>query len=121
MATQIINKNRHATKMHIRKGDMVFVRSGEDKGKKGRVIEVDPKAGKAMVEGINIVSRHTKPNAQNTQGGIVKKEAFIQASKLALLDPKNGKPVRVGRKTENGVTVRVGRGKNASGQTIKNA
>ena len=121
MATQTVNKNRHTTKMHIRKGDMVFVRSGEDKGKKGRVIEVDPKTGKAMVEGINIVSRHTKPNAQNTQGGIVKKEALIQVSKLALMDPKSGKPVRVGRKDENGVSVRVGRGKNASGQTIKNA
>ena len=119
MATQTINKNRHTTKMHIRKGDKVFVRSGEDKGKTGRVIEVDPKTGKAMVEGINIVSRHTKPNAQNTQGGIVKKEAFIQASKLALIDPKSNKPVRVGRKNENGVSVRVGRGKNASGQTIK--
>lgn len=121
MATQTINKNRYSSKMHIRKGDMVFVRSGEDKGKKGRVIEVDPKSMRALVEGINIVSRHTKPNAQNTQGGIVKKEAMIHASKLALLDPKSGKPVRVGRKTENGTTVRFAKGKNASGQTIKNA
>lgn len=100
---------------------MVFVRSGEDKGKKGRVLEIDTKSNRALVEGINIVSRHTKPNAQNTQGGIVKKEALLQISKLAVLDPKSGKPVRVGRKTENGVTVRVGRGKNASGQVIKNA
>ena len=119
MATPVINKNRHATKVHIRKGDMVYVRSGEDKGKKGRVIEVDPKTLRAMVEGINIVSRHTKPNAKNTNGGIVKKEAFVRISKLALMDPKSGKPVRIGRKNENGTTVRVGRGSNASGQTIK--
>lgn len=121
MATQTINKNRHISKMSIRKGDMVYVRSGEDKGKKGRVIDVDPKSMRAMVEGVNIISRHTKPNAQNTQGGIVKKEAMVHISKLALLDPKSGKPVRVGRRKENGATVRFAKGKNASGQTIKNA
>ena len=84
----------------------MFVRSGDDKGKKGRVIEVLPSEMRAMVEGVNIVSRHTKPNARNTQGGIIKKEAPVHVSKLMLLDPKDGKPSRMGRKEENGKAVR---------------
>ena len=79
---------RHTVKLHIRKGDMVFVRSGDDKGKKGRVIEILSKDMKALVEGVNVVSRHTKPDAQNTQGGIIKKEAPVHISKLASSIPK---------------------------------
>ena len=103
------NKNtvkRYQPKLHIRKNDVVFVRSGDDKGKKGRVLEVLVEAQRAIVEGVNIVSRHTKPNAKNTQGGIVKKEAPVHISKLMLIDPKGGKPVRTGRRIEDGKSVR---------------
>lgn len=92
--------------MRIKKGDMVYVRSGDDKGKKGRVIEVIPSKLRAMVEGVNIVSRHTRPSSKNTQGGIVKKEAPVHVSKLMLLDPKDGKPTRIGHREENGKSVR---------------
>ncbi|MBA3646989.1 MAG: 50S ribosomal protein L24 [Chitinophagales bacterium] len=105
--------------MHVRKNDMVYVRSGEDKGKKGRVLEVLVAEGKAFVEGVNIVSRHTKPNAKNTQGGIVKKEAAVPVSKLMLLDPKGGKPTRVGRKIVDGKSVRFAKGAKSSGEIIK--
>ena len=98
--------NRFKQKLHIKKNDIVYVRSGDDKGKKGRVLEVLVSEGKALVEGVNIISRHTKPNAKNTQGGIVKKEAPVHISKLMLLDPKGGKPTRVGRRTEGDKTVR---------------
>ena len=91
---------------------MVFVRSGDDKGKKGRVLEVLVTEMKAIVEGVNIVSKHTKPNAKNTQGGIVKKEAAVPLSKLALLDPKDGKPTRIGRRSENGKSVRYSKRSN---------
>jgi large subunit ribosomal protein L24 len=110
-----INTSRHKPKFHVRKGDTVFVRSGDDKGKTGRVIEVDYKTGRALVEGVNIVSRHMRPDAKNPNGGIVKKEAFVQIAKLALLDPKSGKPTRVGRKVENGKLVRYAK---KSGETI---
>lgn len=76
---------------------MVQVIAGDDKGKKGRVIEVFNAKGRATVEGINIVSRHTKPNAQNQQGGIVKKEAPVNISNLMVVD-KSGNPTRIGRK-----------------------
>ena len=111
--------SRFTPKIHIRKNDMVFVRSGDDKGKKGRVLEVLVSEGKAFVEGINIVSKHTKPNSKNTQGGIVKKEAAIAVSKLSLLDPKTNAPARVGRKNENGKNVRYSIGSKASGEIIK--
>jgi large subunit ribosomal protein L24 len=103
---------RFQPKMHIKKGDTVIVRSGEDKGKKGRVIEVVPDQMRAMVEGVNIISRHTKPNAKNTQGGIVKKEALLHVSKLALIDSKSGKATRVGRRNENGKSVRYSKKSN---------
>lgn len=98
--------NRFKPKYHIKKNDVVYVRAGDDKGKKGRVLEVLVSEGKAFVEGVNIISRHTKPNAKNTQGGIVKKEAPVYISKLMLLDPKGGKPSRIGRKNEDGRSVR---------------
>lgn len=92
--------SRFQPKIHVKKNDTVVVLSGDDKGKKGRVLEVLVQERKAFVEGVNIVSRHTKPNAKNTQGGIVKKEAAIPISKLALLDPKDGKAVRIGRRND---------------------
>ncbi len=92
--------SRFKPKIHVKKNDLVYILSGDDKGKKGRVLEVLVDEGKAFVEGVNIVSKHTKPNAKNTQGGIVKKEAAIQISKLALLDPKDGKPTRMGRRND---------------------
>ncbi|HHU25214.1 MAG TPA: 50S ribosomal protein L24 [Bacteroidales bacterium] len=86
------------SKLHIKKGDTVYVNSGEDKGKTGRVLTVMVKKNRAVVEGVNIVSKHTKPNAQFPNGGIEKKEAPIHISKLNPVDPKTGKPTRIGRR-----------------------
>jgi large subunit ribosomal protein L24 len=95
------------TKLHVKKGDMVQIIAGDDKGKKGRVIEVITDSLRALVEGINIVSRHTKPNAQNQNGGIIKKEAPVHISNLKVVD-KAGNATRVGRKiNENGKLARV--------------
>lgn len=105
------------SKLHIRKGDTVFVNTGEDKGKTGRVLEVLVKENRAIVEGVNMVSKHTKPSAKNPQGGIQKKEAPIQLSNLNVLDPKSGKPTRIGRRlNEKGVLVRYSK---KSGEEIK--
>ena len=95
-------------KMSIRKDDLVVVLSGKDKGKQGKVLEVMPKSGKVVVEKINVVSRHTKPRKQGEQGGIIKKEAAIDASNVMLVCPKCKKGVRVGYSVlENGTKVRV--------------
>jgi len=101
-------------KLHIKKGDTVKILSGDDKGKTGRVIEVMPKEARAIVEGINIISRHTKPNAQNTQGGIIKKEAPVAISKLMVV--VGGKATRVGRKMEGDKLVRFAK---KTGEVIK--
>ena len=85
-------------KLHIKKGDTVYVNSGEDKGKTGRVLQVLVKKNRAIVEGINMVSKSTKPSAKNPQGGIVKQEASVHISNLNPVDPKTGKPTRIGRK-----------------------
>jgi large subunit ribosomal protein L24 len=85
-------------KLHIKKGDTVMVITGESIGQKGRVLEVDRKNNRAIVEGVNLVSRHTKPHSKAPQGGIIKKEAPIQISNLMLIDPTSGKPSRIGRK-----------------------
>lgn len=104
-------------KTHIRKGDNVMVISGENKGQQGRVLNVDMKKSRVLVEGVNIISKHTKPNAESPQGGIVKKEAPVHISNLMLIDPKSGKPTRVGRKIgENGKNVRYSK---KSGEEIK--
>ncbi len=84
------------SKLHIKKGDIVYVNSGEDKGKTGRVLEVLVKEQRAIVEGVNMVSKSTKPNAKSPQGGIVKKEAPVHISNLNVVE--KGKPVRVGRR-----------------------
>ena len=81
--------------------DTVYVNAGEDKGKTGRVLKVLVKEGRAFVEGINMVSKSTKPNAKNPQGGIVKQEASIHISNLNPVDPKTGKATRIGRKVSS--------------------
>jgi len=104
------------SKLHIKKGDTVYVNAGVDKGKTGRVLEVLVKEKRAIVEGVNMISKHTKPNAQHPQGGIVKKEASIHISNLNVLDPKSGKPTRIGRKLSDGKLVRYAK---KSGEEIK--
>ena len=105
------------TKLHIKKGDTVYVNAGEDKGKTGRVLKVLIEKNRAVVEGINMVTKATKPNAKNPQGGLVKMEAPIHVSNLQLLDPKSGKPTRVGYKVnEEGKKVRIFK---KSGEEIK--
>ena len=105
------------SKLHIRKNDTVIVLTGEDKNKTGKVLKVLVDKNRAIVEGLNIVSKSTKPSAQNPQGGIVKKEASIHISNLSLIDPKSGKATRVGiQKNEDGTKVRVSK---RSGEVIK--
>ena len=88
------------SKIKIKKDDTVLVKTGNSKGSKGKVIRVYPKLNRALVEGVNMVSKHTKPNAENPQGGIIKKEATIHISNLMLVDPKTGKPTKVGKKKD---------------------
>ena len=101
-------------KMKIKKGDQVIVLSGEDKGKTGEVVKALPKESKVVVQGINLVKRHTKPS-QTTPGGIVTKEAPINVSNVAIVDPKTGKASKVGYKEVEGKKVRVAR---KSGEVI---
>jgi len=104
-------------KLHIKKGDTVYVNSGEEKGKTGRVLKVFVKELRAIVEGINLVSKSIKPNAKNPQGGIVKQEASIHLSNLNLVDPKTGKATRIGRKiSSEGTLVRYSK---KTGEEIK--
>ena len=104
-------------KLHIKKNDTVVVLAGEDKGKTGKVLKVQVEKNRALVEGVNMVSKSTKPSAQNPQGGIVKQEAPIHISNLSLVDPKSGKATRVGIKvTEDGKKVRIAK---KSGEEIK--
>ena len=104
-------------KLHIKKNDTVVVLAGEDKGKTGKVINVLVEKNRALVEGVNMVSKSTKPSAKNPQGGIVKQEAPIHISNLSLVDPKSGKATRVGIKvTEDGKKVRIAK---KSGEEIK--
>ena len=104
-------------KLKIRKGDLVKVIAGDSKGTQGKVIEVIVDKNRAVVEGANMVSKHTKPNAANPNGGIVKQEAAIHISNLALVDPKTGEATRVGRKKNAaGKLVRVAK---KSGEEIK--
>jgi len=105
------------SKLHIKKGDMVFVNAGEDKGKTGRVLKVDIEKQRAIVEGVNMMSKSAKPSAKHPQGGIVKQEAPIHISNLNVLDPKTNKPTRIGRRLgENGKLVRYSK---SSGEEIK--
>ena len=105
------------SKLHIKKGDTVYVNAGDDKGKTGRVLKVLVKERRAIVEGINMVSKSTKPSAKNPQGGIIKQEASINISNLNVVDPKSGKPTRIGRKL--GVDGTLVRYSKKSGEEIK--
>lgn len=105
------------SKLHIRKGDIVYVNSGESKGRKGKVLKVFVDKQRALVEGLNMVSKAQKPNAQYPQGGIIKKEASIHISNLNVIDPQSGKPTRIGRRrNEQGRLVRYSK---RSGEEIK--
>lgn len=104
-------------KLHIKKGDSVIVISGNSKGSEGKVLEVVREKERAIVEGVNMVSKHTKPNAKSPQGGIIKQEAPIHISNLMLKDPKTGKPTRIGRRLDkSGKLVRYSK---KSGEEIK--
>ena len=106
-----------SVKLHIKKGDMVYVNAGDNKGQQGKVLKVEVSKSRAIVEGVNICKKATKPNAQNPQGGIVEKEAPIHVSNLQVLDPKSGKPTKIGRKADaNGKLVRYAK---KSGEEIK--
>ena len=93
--------------MKIRKDDKVIVLSGKDKGKQGKVLSADPKGGKVLVEGVQIASKHQKPRKQGEEGGIIKKETPVFASKVMLVCPKCGKPTRVGHTVIDGEKVRA--------------
>ena len=104
-------------KSHIKKGDTVVVIAGNSKGQEGKVLEVVREDDRAIVEGVNMVSKHTKPNAKSPQGGIIKQEATIHVSNLMLKDPKTGKPTRIGRRLDKkGKLVRYSK---KSGEEIK--
>lgn len=106
-----------ASKLHIKKGDLVYVISGESKGQQGKVLSVMVEKQRALVEGVNMVSKHTKPNSKYPQGGIIKKEAPIHISNLMLIDPTTGKPSRIGRRpNKDGKLVRFSK---KSGEEIK--
>ena len=104
------------SKLHIRKNDTVTVLAGEDKGKTGKVLKVLVKENRAIVEGVNIVSKSAKPSAKHPQGGIIKQEAPIHISNLSLIDPKSGKPTRIAVKREGKNVVRIAK---KSGEEIK--
>ncbi|MBQ6179272.1 MAG: 50S ribosomal protein L24 [Bacteroidales bacterium] len=103
-------------KLHIKKGDTVYVNAGNDKGKTGKVLTVIPAKDRVIVEGVNVVSKHTKPNAAHPQGGIIKQEAGVHISNLQLIDPSTNKPTRVGYKVVDGKKIRYAK---KSGEEIK--
>ncbi len=110
------NKKPH--KLHIRKGDTVKVISGNERGKTGKVVSVLIGENKAVIEGLNIISKHTKPSAANPNGGIDKKEAPIHVSNLMLVDPATGNPTKVGRKLDD--KGKLQRYSKKTGEIIKN-
>lgn len=105
------------TKLHIKKGDTVYVNSGEDKGRTGKVLKVYVDKQRAIVEGLNMVQKSQKPSAKHPQGGFVKQEAPIHISNLNVVDPKTGKPTRIGRRLNaDGKRIRYAK---KSGEEIK--
>jgi large subunit ribosomal protein L24 len=93
--------------MHVKKGDKVMIISGKDKGKAGVILAAFPKQDRVLVEGVNIVKKHSKPSQVNPQGGIISHEAPVHVSNVMPIDPKSGEPTRVGYKTVDGKKVRV--------------
>jgi len=110
--------NRFKPKFNIKKGDSVVIITGDDKDvkKPRKVLEVYPDKDRVLVEGANIITKHTKPSAQNTKGGIVKKEASVHISNIMLWDAKKGEPTKVKRSRETGKLVRISK---KSGEVIK--
>jgi large subunit ribosomal protein L24 len=104
-------------KLHVKKGDVVIVNAGVNKGQEGRILEVFPEKKRAIVEGVNMVKKHTKPNAASPQGGIIEQEAPVHISNLMLVDPKTGDATRVGRR--EGADGKLVRYSKKSGEEIK--
>ena len=106
-----------SAKLHIKKGDMVYVNAGNNRGQQGKVLSVDVDKSRAIVEGVNLCKKAQKPNAENPQGGIVEQEAAVHISNLQVIDAKSGKATRIGRRVgENGKLVRYSK---KSGEEIK--
>lgn len=111
------NKVNKPAKLKIRKGDLVKVIAGDSKGQQGKVQQVLVAKSRVVIEGVNLISKHTKPSAATPNGGIIKKEAALHISNVQLVDPKSGKTTRVGRKLNaDGKLVRVAK---ISGEEIK--
>ena len=106
------------SKLHVKKGDIVYVNAGEDKGKSGRILKVYVEEKRAIVEGINMITKHAKPSAKNPQGGRTTAEATVHISNLNPLDPKSGKPTRVGHKRDV-KTKKIVRYAKRSGEELK--
>lgn len=104
-------------KLHIKKGDSVKVIAGDSKGQEGKILSIDRIKSRAVVEGINIISKHAKPNAKSPQGGILKQEASVHISNLMLIETATGKPTRVGRKLDD--NKKLVRFSKKSGEVIK--
>ncbi|GIO28765.1 50S ribosomal protein L24 [Ornithinibacillus bavariensis] len=101
--------------MHVKKGDKVIVISGKDRGKTGTILEAYPKKDRVLVEGVNMIKKHAKPSQENPQGGILNLEAPIHVSNVMPVDPKSGKPTRVGYEVRNGKKVRIAK---SSGEAL---
>lgn len=110
-----MSNKRFEPKFNIKKGDNVIVIAGDDKGKTGKVTSVLHSKGRVFVEGINIISKHQKPDAKNPDGGIIKKEASVNISNVSLVDPKSGKATRISLKRDEGKVVRISK---KSGEVI---
>ncbi|MCK5104053.1 MAG: 50S ribosomal protein L24 [Cyclobacteriaceae bacterium] len=111
-------KVKRGVKLHIRKGDTAIVIAGNDKGKKGKVLEVIIAKSRAIIEGVNMITKHVKPSANNPEGGIEKTEAPIHISNIMVIDPSNGEPTKVGRKlNDEGKLQRLSK---KTGELIKN-
>jgi len=109
---------KRSAKLHIRKGDTAIVISGNDKGKKGKVLEVIRDKNRAIIEGVNIITKHVKPSANNPEGGIEKTEAALHISNIMVVDPSNGETTRVGRKLND--EGKMQRFSKKTGELIKN-
>lgn len=105
-------------KLKIKKGDTVVVLTGKNKGTTGEVLSVNPREAKVIVKGVNVVGRNQKPSQANPEGGVIRKEMPLHVSNVAIADPKDGKPTRIGFKVENDTKIRIAR---KSGETIKGA